>query len=109
MICGVSNADVLTNPQTGEIWITDDKGAYTTDNSEIYKSGDNYLGEDGRVYKRIDDHLIQIGGPRQQQATPPQQINIQIRQEPAPVVSWPFIVPGIMPRQLVPHMRRPHR
>jgi hypothetical protein len=90
MSFGVS-AEALTNPENGQVWITDDNGAYTTDNSRLIKSGDHYFGSDGRIYLRQGSLLMQIGGPRRGQMEQLQRIQIQITAPP--IITAPLIVP----------------
>lgn len=99
------SADALTNPENGQVWITDDNGAYTADNSRLIKSGENYFGSDGRIYLRQGNILMQINGPREKKMEQPQTIQIHITAPP--ILTVPLLVPSPLITPIHRHPR-PH-
>lgn len=65
---GVS-AEMMTNPENGQIYVKDDKGAYTNDGTRLNKAGnsDTYFGTDGGIYEQQGNQIRQIGGFKPQQ------------------------------------------
>lgn len=92
-------AETMTNPESSEVWVVTEKGAYNADNSELIKYEGKYYGGDGRIYLRQDNLLMQIDGPRQEQMEQPQKIQIHITVPPATSTPW-LIVP------MHPHFHR---
>jgi hypothetical protein len=72
MSFGVS-AEMMTNLENGQIYITDDRGAYTNDGTRLNRAGnsDIYFGTDGGTYQQQGNQIRQIGGF----PPPPQQNN----------------------------------
>jgi hypothetical protein len=68
----------LTDSRTGQAYIADDNGVYSTDNTRLNRAGDSYFGTDGSIYEQQGDILIQVGGPKQNEMGQSQRIEIPI-------------------------------